>query len=151
MASSTPHTIVLKGNPKRFENLSSAAVTPGELLELDTAGKVKPHATAAGAAAPMFAVEDPYNGVTGTAAIDVDYASGETVRWVMAQPGDELYAWLEANGSVNIGGRLESGTGGQLQAYTSGTAVYHDNRIVAEALEAKAGSTVAVRIKVRTI
>lgn len=151
MASSTPHTITLKGDPMRFENLSSAAVTPGHLLELDTANKVKPHATAAGAAAPMFAVEDPYNGVSGTSAIDVPYDSGETVRWVMARPGDEIYGFLEANGSVNIGGRLQSGTGGNLEAYTSGTAVVHDNRILAEALEAKAGSTVAARIKFRVI
>lgn len=151
MASSTPNTIVLKGEPPRYETKSSAAVTPGDLLELTTAGLVRPHNTAAGAAAPMFAVEDPYNGDTSNPAINVDYASGETVRWVMAQPGDELYGWLEANGSVNIGGYLQSGSGGDLEAYTSGTAVFHDSRILAQALEAKSGSTAHARIKIRVV
>lgn len=147
MASTTPYTIVLRGSAPVEEKASASgqAITPGDLLGLNTSGELIVHGTAGGPAVPMFAVEDPYNGVTGTAAIDVDYASAEWVKYVVAQPGDEIYAWLEANGSVNAGQYVQSNGAGAVELFVAGS------HPVALALESVNGQTVAARIKLKIV
>lgn len=148
MASATPHTIVLRGNPPRREALTGeAGVTPGHFCELNSSLALVTHVTAGEAAPMLFAVEDPYNGVSGTAAIDVAYANGETARYVVAQPGDHIYGWLTASGSVNAGQLLTSTGDGAFGPFTAGSGtVAH-----AQALEDKNGSTVAQRIKIMVL
>ena len=78
------------------------------------------------------------------AAIAQDYASGDTVRYVIPQPGDMLYLWLKSGENVAYGAGLETATAGQLQAVTTGTIIV----VAEEAVNASGG---AARIKVRFV
>ena len=148
MASSTPHTIVLRGNPPREEAVTGeASVTPGHFCELNSSLALVTHVTAGEPGPMLFAVEDPYNGVAGTPAINVAYANGETARYIKAQPGDRLYAWLTASGSVNAGDLLTSTGDGAFGPYTAGSGTVAQ----AQALESVNGSTLAQRIKIMVL
>lgn len=148
MASSTPNIICLQvngGERPIFEKKSSAAVTPGELLAI-AASTLAAYGTAAktGNFLKAVAVENPYAPDPTTKAIDQDYASGDTVRYVIPQPGDMCYLWLKSGENVAYGATLETATGGQLQAVTSGA-------VVAVAEEAVNAASAAARIKVRFV
>jgi hypothetical protein len=127
------------------EKKSSAAVTPGELLAIG-ATTLAAYGTAAKAGnfLKAVAVENPYAPDPTAAAIDQDYASGDTVRFVYPQPGDMLYCWLKSGANVAYGATLETATGGQLQATTTGG-------VVCVAEEAVDASAAAKRIKVRFV
>lgn len=125
--------IVLKGDPLRKEALSSAVVTPGDLIEFDGSGAVQRHANAGQNAAPRFAVEEDFMGDE----ITDNYASGDRVQFVVARNGDEIYALLASGQNVTQGALLESAGNGALRAATvpSGNAQVYTNAIVAAALE----------------
>jgi hypothetical protein len=150
MASSTPHVIVLQTNEEGAERpiceglASTTTIKPGHLIKFSS-GVLIINGTAADADAPlMFAVENPfYKPTTTEAAIDHAYAAAETVRYIWAQPGDLLYAWLANSISVVRGAPLESDGVGGLQAWTTGRIVAFADEIVTNALAAQA------RIKVR--
>lgn len=159
MASTTFNTILITVNGAErpiFEAVSDAAITPGELLVWSSDDQLGPHATAGGNALPMFCVEDPYNGDTTAAAIDTDYASGELSRYVFAQPGDVVYAFLADGQTVAKGDALQSDGAGALTAHTaravaeSGSSTYtiYVDGIVAYAAEDKTASGARARIKV---
>lgn len=153
MAATTPKTIVLSDQPfVQVEYKSSGGtVTPGDLIELASATTVRRHATTSGNAQALFAIENPFSAEPGTAAIDNHYGTIDTVYAIAARSGDQVYAWLEPNGSVNAGQYLESaGTVGALQLYVAGTAEA-SHSIIAKALEAKTASSSRVRIKVEAI
>lgn len=153
MASTTPHVIVLSDQPYvQVEYKSSGGtVTPGDLIELASASTVRRHATVSGNAQALFAVENPFVAQAGAAAIDTNYGTIDTVYAIAGRSGDQIYAWLEPNGSVNAGQYLESaGTVGALQLYVAGTAEA-SHSIVAKALEAKTASSSRVRIRVEVI
>ncbi len=108
----------------------------------------------------MFCVEDPYaEPSSSTAAIDTDYALGYTARYVIAQRGDQIYAWLADGENVAKGAALISDGAGALKAGGSqavdegGSATYtvYSGSVVAfadEDLNNSAGGARA-RIKVR--
>jgi hypothetical protein len=155
MASSTPHTILVRVNDESngrrvFEAPAHTAdVTPGDFL-LKTSSGVTPAGTAADVDAEILvAVENPYLDprIDTSPAIDTDYSysASETVRYIIPQRGDIVYAWLETGGNVAEGAALEIGSqAGALQAYSSG-------RILAFANEAvnNSGGSNPVRIHVR--
>jgi len=128
-----PNVIVIKGDPLRKEELAGAAITPGDLIELNSSGVVVRHSTAGGNAVPMFAVEMD---LIGSGVAD-SYPSGDTVKFAVFRPGDEVYALLASGQNVAKGAFLESAGTGALRAYTqqSGGNVY-PSAIVAKALEA---------------
>ena len=98
------------------------------------------HATAAGAAAPLFAVENDILGKT----INDAYAANDYVQAEYLPPGSEVLALVAAAASaIVIGNLLESAGNGTLRIRGSGTAV-------AQALEAvdNSGGGSAARIKV---
>jgi len=142
----TPKVILLKGDPIRKEALAAEAITPGHLLEFvptgGDAGQLRKHSTAAGVAQAMFAVEESLVGDE----IGDAYADGDTVQYMVCRKGDEVYGFLEAGASVNIGAALESNGAGDLQARTG-------NFPVAQALETKDNSAgiVHARIKVEIL
>jgi hypothetical protein len=159
------NTIILKNYSNIFlEYVSAAVVTPGELLELTTAGFVQDHSTAGGnVLGPMFAIEDALQGK----AIWDNYASGALVRVWIPTRGDEVYAILADGQHIEIGEALESNASGYLQKWT-GDAGDSTNAtkllsIVGYALEAKdlSGDSSAVesegdlatnqRIKIRIV
>lgn len=146
MASTTPNIILLEVNGAErpiYEKPSSAAVTPGTFLA-EGATTVAENGTAKANILLALAVENPYAPVPTTAAIDQDYASGDTVRFVYPQRGDKALAWLKSGANVAFGAKLELATAGQLQAFTDGT-------VVAIAYEAKDASAAEKRIRVRFI
>jgi hypothetical protein len=118
MASSTPHVIVLQTNEEGAarpiqEGLATpATIKPGHLI-MWSSGKLILHDNDDAPGAPMFAVENPFAEVTSGANIDHAYAADETVRFVWAQPGDLIYAFLETGNNATKGLALTSdGAGG---------------------------------------
>lgn len=109
--------IVLKatGAEQYDGKLADATITPGDLVKRTATGVIR-HATAAGNAMPMFAVDsaDQNRG------IDSDYASGEDVPVVIAQRGCLINALVAASASaISIGDLLESAGDGTLRKYTA--------------------------------
>lgn len=153
MASSTYKTIVVqwpsRTGPRLKEALAAAAIGPGELLQFDANGALILNADAAGVAPinKMVAVESPIASTLTTAAIDQDYASGDTVRYVVPEPGAVLYMWLADGEDVAKGAALTSDGAGALEAAVLGTALMPDS-IFGYAFEAKAASGSAERILV---
>jgi len=105
-------TIKLKNYSDVLEEYTAAStIIPGELIELISAGTVRPHATEGGNALPMFAVEDALQGN----GIDDTYASGDKVQCWIPTRGDIVNAILEDGATVNIGDFLVSNGAGMLQ------------------------------------
>lgn len=128
----TRKTIVLKGDPRYEEDIVAAAFNPGHLLEKDSAGKIQKHSTEGGVAERAFAVEDALQGNT----VDTAAVAGNTHPYVVAKPGDVVYAYIQAGQNVAIGNKLISAGDGTLIVdgqESSGTTV--KDRI-AEAVEA---------------
>lgn len=124
MASSTPKVILLTVNGEKrpiFEAVADAALTPGELVRFSSDDELQPHGTAAGLAAPMFCVENPYTDPGTTAAIDTDYAIATSARYIWAQPGDIIYAFLADGENVAKGDALMSDGAGALKKFVAYT------------------------------
>ncbi|KKN15745.1 hypothetical protein LCGC14_0982980 [marine sediment metagenome] len=134
-------TIVLKGTGIRKERVGLGAITPGELVSINSSDQYIRHAVAQGNARKIFVVEDDLQGND----IDDDYITLNQVQANVMHSGEEVYAWLAILENVAIGAALVSAGNGQLQAYVApvsaeGSPLYtetHDsNVIVAYALEA---------------
>ncbi len=108
-----PNVILLKGKPIQKERVAGDAVTPGDLLELNASGQVQRHSVSGGNAVPAFADVADFIG----SGISFSYASGDTVKYFVASPGDEVYALLCSGGSVAIGTFLMSNADGTLVEY----------------------------------
>jgi hypothetical protein len=92
------------------EHTANAAITPGNLIEIMSTGKVRRHSTAGAPAAKLFALEDELQGK----GIDQDYASGSVVQCWWAVPGEEVYALLADGQNIAIGDKLVSDGAGRL-------------------------------------
>lgn len=114
--------ILLKSPYSRYEEGVVAAgqtIKPGNLVDIDSTGKIINHAGAAGAnVARRFATEELliYEGKT----IADSYAAGALVSYREFLPGDEIQVWLEAGLNAAIDDKLESAGDGSLQAVTTG-------------------------------
>ena len=132
------NAIILQGHGVRREAVANAAITPGDLVELMSTGKVRKHAGAAQNAAPMFAVEDDLqgNGITD------DYAAASTCQYNVMAPGDVVYARVNNGQNVAIGDFLESAGNGALNKHvadtwaSAGAGTVYGRAIVGIALEA---------------
>lgn len=163
MASSTPHTILLETNDGAHrpiqEAVAAVALTPGELLAFNAGENLIPHGNAGQNAQKLFAVEDPYVDprTTTNPAIDVDYAANSRARYLHAQPGDVIYAFLAAGQNVAKGAPLQSDGAGALQAHTpqavdeggTGTYTIYLHAIVGYAEEAVDNSGGGTRVRIR--
>lgn len=129
------NTITVKNYVKiREEYVAVAAITPGNLVEVTSAGKVQKHSTAGGNVLPMIAIEDAMQGKLITGA----YAADDQVQVWVPTRGD-IANMLLANGeTVVIGDFLESDGLGQVRKHVadSAGAVEAANPIVGVALEA---------------
>jgi hypothetical protein len=139
-----PRRIALTSGVKQQEAVAGGNITPGHLVALNSSGQVVVHGTGGGPAERAFAVEDALQGK----GIADAYSSGSRVSYVIAPPGEEIYAWLAAGNNAAIGSFLSSNGNGQLKV-ASGT----DTRLAValEALNLTASGAIATRIKVRTL
>ncbi|MDY0183622.1 MAG: hypothetical protein RBR39_10010 [Proteiniphilum sp.] len=126
------------------EYIAGGVITPGHLVALNSDGEVIVHATEAGVILPMFALEDELQGK----GIDDAYKEDDRVQVWIPGRGDEVYALLAANESVNIGDYLVSKGGGTLKKLASDTVA--DSQIIGFAVEA-AGSVNVERVIVKII
>lgn len=153
MASSTYHTIAIQGGAVRLEALADAAITPGELLEINSDEEAAPHSSAAGVLpGKLIALEDPAAEASTTAAIDTDYDTGDTVYYAWGQSGDLFYMWLKA-GETGVKGitQLISDGAGALQAKTVDANTLENSVVGISAEDKTAGGGVRVRHLVRIV
>ena len=130
------------------EYIADAAIKPGNLVKLDSDGKVTVFATNAGMVLPMFAVEDEFQGKTVTDA----YAQGDVVQCWIPNRGDVVMGILDKGANVSIGDLLEATDDGTLRKLTIGSSASDGGAIVGVALETlnlTATAAVASFIKVR--
>lgn len=139
------HTIKLKKYSDVINEITAAAaITPGMLLELTSAGKVQAHSSSGQNAAPiMFALEDELRGNS----INDAYATSDQVQTWIPYPGDEVYAILVDGQNIAIGDLLESNGDGRLKKHVADQESWesanpsfnikvYPRQIVAQALEA---------------
>lgn len=120
------------------EYTASGAITPGMLLEYDSAGKVKAHSSSGGTQVQLIALEDELQGK----GINDAYALADQVQVWVAQRGEQAYMILQDGENVAIGDYLVSNGDGTLKKYvaqeeSSGPDTIIINSIVAQSLEAK--------------
>lgn len=157
MASTTYHSIVIQtanqeGDVTRLENLAAAAITPGELLEKASATTVQAHSAAAGAAVPrLVALETQTPDDEDDFSIDVDYASGDTVYYAAAKPGDEFYMWLAAGENAAVNALLQSDGNGELQVLAAVVDATLAESVIGRAVAAvdNSAGVVPARVRVR--
>ncbi len=159
MASATFHNIVIQaasalGDVTRLEAIAAEIITPGELLELAAAGTVQLHAAAGGTMehGKIFALETQTPDDEDNFSIDVDYAAADTVYYVQAKPGDEIYAWLAAGENATIDEMLESDGAGALQVIVVAAGTLASAQVGSPVVAVNnAGGGAPVRIRVRVI
>jgi len=153
MAASAPHIILLQvnGSERPIYSDRTAAngnITPGALIELAGPTTVQPVATADKFNARMFALETAHAPLVNTPNIDQPYAAGDTVYYVYAQPGDLVYAIIDANQTVAVGARLAaSGVNGRLSVEATNV----DATVVGiaeDAVVTGAGATARCRVRI---
>lgn len=141
----TPKTILLRGSntPHSERVCAEADILPGHLLDVDSSGRFRPHASAAGKASPVIAREASYVGRD----IDTNYEQYETVPAWHGRPGDWFYMILEDGHNVSIGAVLESAGDGTLQPVTGNFGLFR----ALEAVNTSGGATATSRIKVEVL
>lgn len=137
------NTILLKGSPLIKEKVAAAALSPGHCLERTSADKVQKQATADSDAGVLIALE---NDLIGDEITDA-YASGDIVRFIAAQPGDEVQVRLPAAAvAVVIGDKLEFDATGCVNKIATGVAKF----VALEAVDNSVGGSEAF-IKVEVL
>lgn len=124
MAKTTFSNILITRNGSErpiFEALAAAEVYPGQLVMLDSNGKLALQ-TADDSAVPCWIVVEHY-AKSGKVALEQSYAAGETTRYIRAQPGDEVYAFLQASETIAVGDELNSVTAGAFGEVVAGAAM----------------------------
>ena len=111
---STYYRIHNKGGHRHDENVAHAAISPGNILELNSDNEVLKHATENGAlnSGKLIAVEDALqgNGVTD------DYAAADIVMVEVAESGSEWNLLVAAGTVLTIGEELVSDGSGCLMS-----------------------------------
>jgi hypothetical protein len=102
-----------------IEKAAAAAITPGHVLELISAGTVQKCATAGGKWAGLVALEDALQGK----GIDDNYAATDRVQIWVAGRGEVVNMLLEDEQNIVIGDFIEIATGGRVRKFTSGVAI----------------------------
>jgi hypothetical protein len=146
------NTVRVKAYNPVVEELQAGAagITPGMLLQLDSAGDVIAHGVAASnVGAMMFALEDELQGK----GITENYADDDKVQVWMPRRGDIVNAILADGETISIGDFLESDGNGHLQEVDTdaATADTQRNAIVGVAIQAVTTSGATARLQVRIV
>src|SRR3990167_2684133 len=107
-------TIVLKGDPVRKELKAGGTITPGHIVQRNSANAVVVHPTAGGNASALVAVEDSLQGKD----VDDTYSSNNRVQLAYLSSGMEVALILATSQTVVIGDLLESNGNGQVRKHT---------------------------------
>lgn len=145
LSSTEPKRIHLRGpHAVHEEARAGGAIRPGDLIDVNSSGKVVKHPTAGGWAEKAFALEDALQGRS----IDDNYAADELVSFTICKPGDIVYAWLSGGEVTTLDDFLTSNGDGALKVASS-----TDQRIakVLEAVDASDSNDVDERIRVRIL
>ena len=139
-------TIMIKNRHMRRDEgkAAEAGIYPGMLLEFAaidasdaTEQTLKKHATSAGNAMAMFAIEDELQGKN----ISTVYTNGKRVQYIICCTGDIVYCRIANGSTTTFGCLLESNGDGNMKVHTptvdSSQAVHTEylNAIVLQALE----------------
>jgi hypothetical protein len=114
--------LLKKFQPVRSEAIAAAAIYPGELVMLDSAGKFALNtASDINARGALIAVEDELQGKDKSD----QYASASLVQAEQLQPGDEVQVMLDstAPAAISIGDRLHPNAGGTVAELANGSFV----------------------------
>jgi hypothetical protein len=100
------NTVLLKGNIGEWygETPAAEAITPGHLVERNSAGNMIKHATAGGPCERVLALEDDPQGKT----IDDAYALNDVVRHKAFQRGERAYVLLATANNATLNSKLTS-------------------------------------------
>ncbi len=116
MSLTNPRRIHLIGFDTRHEEgVAGGAITPGHLIMLDDTGKYIKNANDGDACEKLFAIEDALQGKS----IDDAYATDDVVSFVIAKPGDVVFAFLGVGEACDPGDLLSSNGDGTLRAAAS--------------------------------
>ena len=136
--------------PLREERMAGAALTPGELLERNSAGNLIPHGTGGGFVGEVLvAMETQHADAPGTDQISVDYGSGDIAYYAVGQPGDVFYMFLKGSDQAYEGSALTSDGAGALQHLSAPGTDETAGSIVAVAEEDKNNSTNGSRVRIK--
>lgn len=139
--------IALRGEPIVDEQLTaSEAITPGMLIEVDT-GQWRRHATAAGNAAPVFALERDELGEEIGDAYDID----DEVKAGFFHAGQRVNALIASGENLNIGDFLESAGDGTVRALATDAATDDTQREAVVGMSAEASGAVLVQTRHKII
>jgi hypothetical protein len=114
------NTIKLKKYQDIIEEYTATAVaiTPGDLLEVTSAGLVQAHSVEGGVILPIIALEDELQGN----GIDDDYAASDKIQCWVAQAGEMAYLNVAEGEDVSTGDKLISAGDGTVKVYTGDAA-----------------------------
>ncbi len=144
-----PSVIVLKGriDDRYEEGRAAGTIRPGDLIKMGSAGTWTANATAAMTPItfPGLAIATEDAQVLQGKGIDDNYVSGDLLSYHLPQKGHEAQVWLKDGENVAVGALLETATGGNFQATTTGKGV----AMALEALNLVGGAAADGRLKVR--
>ena len=145
----TNHKIVLRGSSHGYEErLASAALSPGNLLKVDSANKVLKHATEGAASAIIVAQENALYGKVSTDA----YANGDLVPTFQPEPCNVIQVLAKPGVAYAVGDELIHDGAGQVKkasAVSSGVTAHRVVGFVYEAKDLSASGAVAALMKVQ--
>lgn len=153
MASATPRIILTSVNGAQREPLSdlaaNGALTPGDLVERGSNGKLVAISSAGKPNVGMVALENPFAADDTTPAIDQQYAANDVVFYTFLQSGDQAYMRLAASQTIVIGDPLVSSTTAGCLAKGTLDATVIEGALVGFADEAVTTTGAVGRIRVR--
>ena len=112
MADASFKKVLLIGAPNQTERDANTTITPGMLVELNSANEVLPHNTPGGWSDKWVAVENDIAGDD----LDHAYLAGEVVLINVCKPGDEVYILVADGENIAIGDDLESDGNGKVRS-----------------------------------
>ena len=135
--------VALRGSPIVDEqDTASAAITPGDLIEIDT-GQWRRHADAGLNAAPIFALERDEMGDD----FDVDYASLDAIKAGYFAPGMRVNAFIASGQNLSQGDFLESAGDGTVRALATDAATDDTQRVSVVGIAAADSAAVVVKTR----
>jgi len=126
------NTVHLIGHYRTDEAIAIGECSPGDLLEVDSDGKVKVHATEGGFAEKILANEDALQGD----GLDDDYAIAALVQYLIEESGNVVQMYLKAGQTATVGCRLISAGDGTLKLESDATSAGVVKQIIGWAQEA---------------